>query len=670
MTAAPQRTMPLVLVETARTLAGVNGWVTESLLRFAGGSEGSGQALGKINLYQPWGVILPEYRTSFENVGVSPDIRKSGRGSLLGYLTRLLVQDDAGTIRRGSGIYSASYVAAWHGQIVDLTVQPDGTAAPHAGGSATWLAVGLFSVLEQIVLRTGWVQTSDASGVIDPGFLPPFNQLPGGDRSASTVTVNGASVYVHDLHTVVTGNKWTARNVLDLLLAGATRPAPYDSTTPLGWAWTIADPDNCLAYHPMRLDLDGMTLAQAINVLISSRRGLTWWLSVSGTTATINVRSGIDEAITVGLVTIPASSKTATLNPVGDSTIADLAIGEDQQSCYDVVELRAERPWVAITLDYDGTETCALEKGWTVAAEALHETRPQSPHCAHAWRRFQLRPGWNGKQYNAVSGLRDTLATETSEDYGVKGHTGARSFGNKGAAQATPATALRLERDLPCSQDFTTRRLGARQQPFVVVGSGSSWHAPDWSIDVQQTGIVIDDGDNGLTIKTYIDAGHKILVTVGMRESQPLRVSWQAAQADLPRALPRIKVIDVPCEQWLVLAGTIKGVETNGTALKVQATDLSVRDDLPQLRGLLALARAYFAGSTFRLSWRRQGVFDIGDTYRPGTLITALNRGDRTLAIGSVITRRTWSVVERDGSEQYDTTYETEVVFPEVESII
>jgi len=684
MPAAPQRTLPLVLVETARDLpASDNGWTPQPYLRFVGGDEGAGQVLGSITVEQHFGLLLPQYRAAFGDLGVVPDLGRTGSGTLVGQLVRLLVQDPAGTITRGTGIYRATYTARWWGQISALTVEGDGAAAPSGGGKATWQAIGIASLLEQITPLRGWVLSAGGTGVVDPGYLPPFNALPGGDRSATTQTVNGATVYVLDLITGAAGSgtPWTAREILDLLLAGATKVAlnPATPFTVRGWTWALADPDACLAYTPERIDPPGLTLGQLVNALIPARRGLTWWASVSGATVTIHVRSGVRTPIVGTGYTLPASSKTVALNISSGPWWVEPAVGEDQASTYDVIELRGARPWVGITLAFDGTANTALRAGWTSAAKTIYDGNERSSLARDVYRRFELGANWNGRQYGAsfsTVGIRDRLTAATSAAQGADGYTGARTFSDGSGFTATPAWLLSLESSLPCSSGFSTLRIGPRQRPVVMVGSGSAWEdrSSEWSVEVQQTppAVIIDDGDFGRSIEAEILAGRTVLVSLGVREIQPLRVSWQREPAAIPRALPRVKVIEMPqVEQWTVLAGTVTGVNASGTTLTTQATDLTVRDDLTAMRQVLPLAVATLGRPASLVSFGQDATIDVSTAYRPGTLLTDVFRGDRTQAVDQVITRRRWSVTRTpDGVEQYRTTYECQSVFPDLESVL
>ncbi len=150
-----------------------------------------------------------------------------------------------------------------------------------------------------------------------------------------------------------------------------------------------------------------------------------------------------------------------------------------------------------------------------------------------------------------------------------------------------------------------------------------------------------------------------------------------------PSATPRIKTIMAPeYEQWIMAKGAITGVGTasqnsraasyNGITEGVTALDLpktrTLRNDVPQMRTLLALARAWYGVPATTARWVNRGIVEYGAALRPGTLITAIVEGNTSTAINAIISRRTWTRVTRGGVDMYDTAYETQRVLPDLES--
>lgn len=668
MTAAPSRIVSEVAVETANILGGTEDWQRRWFLRFTGGSRGSGQVLGDAEIVQDYGQIMPAADGTGGNIvdtGIVPDIANDGTGETLeGKLVRLSIRsvDDEG---------AEQLTPFWWGVVQGQSVNPTGDI----DGQATWSCVGLASVLDQIACYRGWIKPNSGSVAFDPGYLPIFNHLPSGDRSASTMTVNGVAVYVHDLiDTTGSGNKWTARQIIDLLLAGAVNDTTY------GWTWAIADPDSCLVYEVETIDLGTGTILDAVNALINARRGMTWYLTVAGTVATINVVSGVPSEIIVGTFTLPASSAQRDFDVTGNPWVTNLSINEDYSSTFDVIEIWGAHPWVGITVVYDGPDDGSLQKGWLSDDETTWDTDHDSSLVEGVWRRLEVRGTWDGEQRPYVSGatgLRDTLAVSGDDDaaYGYGGYTGERS--HAGGTYAPPTQILETERMLPASIGFGDLRLGPRQPPIVVQYDGSVYS--DVSEDIQAQ---VDDNppavflhkgtDKGDSMKTLLEtSGALLYVSMGFREAAPLKVSWRRNPAEWKRTVPRVKVIQIRgLEQWMVINGTITGVDIDTVTPLTQSGDLTIRDDVPQMRGLLALARARYGSPALKINWTDRGILDTSTDFIPGTLINDITNGARTITANAVITRQRWQRVIRDGVEMWDTINEIERVLPDVEAII
>lgn len=671
-----QRLVPTVLVQTAPTLPALDaGWTTQRWVRAVSGSAGSNQALGEWTLVQDFGVVKPQTAAEFTSAGIAPDIVRAGIvDDLVGVVVRLLKSDDDGLIT----VDGETYTAYWHGVIQAQTVEPDLAPTRDTGGRATWLAVGLGTVLDGIHLDRGWVYQS-AGVAVDPGYLPPFNHQPGGDRSDSSVTINGLGVYVHQLGDSASVNEWTALDIIELLLAGAATPTLAGGTTAFGWSWSlIIDDAGCLDYVPEDLNLGGLTLLQAINELISTKRGLTWTLEVSGSSAFIRVRSASPDEIAIGTYTLPAASVTATLDVTDPDVapwISGLVIEQDESSTYDAIIARGSQPWTGLTLAYPDH----LAKGWNPADETDHAGFPSLPLHESVYRRFILSPTWD--EIGFSGGLENTPQVATSDAYGVNGLTGGRSA--TAAADRVPGYVHEGERMVPCAEQFSSSGIGPRQAPVIVVFNGTNLYEDmslKWRVEIQNEpfAIVIDDGKNGLELKARLAATDaKLYVTVGMREHRPIALSWQRSPGEFPRATPRVKLIQVQgCELWNVRSGTITGVVGDkvrgavGTTLTTVSVALDVRDDRNRLAAVLALARAWFAVPGYRARWTDRGNLDIGDTYAPGVLLTSVTLGDRTYGTYALITRRTWQLVKRDEVEMWDTVYETQRILPDLEVIL
>ncbi len=678
-----------VLVQVARTLPATDGgWITTTRLDVTEISQGLGPSLGECQLEQTFGVRTEAGSRIWRDLGQAPDFGRTGatgsvNDSLAGAVVRLLKNVPGGSVTINAGGVTYQFEPFWWGICRGPISEPDGESTRQVGGVAGWRCVAIESVLDQVCIAQGYAVDPSDSSYVRIGFCPPFNANGAGDRSAATRTLPGGTVYVHDLSIAIdaTHYQWTAAQILAHLLAVHMR-ATFDGYAPTGWLWSFSDPDGCLNYVPDELNLHGLTVFQAVNTLASQDRGCTWYVTVSGATATINVVSTSAVSVTFGDVTIPDSSFTATLDLRGDPYLGGCQIVENWDSVYDVIEVHGARPWRALTVLIDSgfDVVTGVGGGWTAGQETSWDSSVDASGTDHVWRRFTLVAAWNGQQYNlSTNGLRNVLFTGADG-----GYTGGREYDS--GVDFPPAWMLDLTRMLPCPTGFGTGTAGDRQAPVVVSGNAGDWtdQSQAWQVMLSSDGrgspptIRLDDGRNGQDIQAAIEGGDKILVTVGFREVDPLVLSWHRAPGQRPNATPRRKVQQIPsAEEWTVCPGTVRGVTSDGTDLDTTSIEIEVRDDKPKLEAALALLVAGLSEPHITVSWNYRGFLDIGSTWRTGRLLTTVTRGDGAQTVNSVITRRTWSLVVERGEGKgagevayWVTSYQTQRLPPSLEAIL
>jgi len=673
-----------VLVQVARTLPATDaGWTTTTRVDNVGGSFGLGPVLGEAFLQQDFGIRTEAGARFWRDIGMAPDFGRQGEtgsinDTLAGAVVRLLKNFAGGSVTVGG----YAFEPFWWGICSGPIAEPDGDSTINVSGNAGWRCVGIESVLDQIAIGHGRALSPISGTPVRVGSCPPFNANPNGDRSGSTYVLPGGTVYVHVLSTTASFT-WTARQILDHLLAEHARPTAPGATAAAGWEWAVVDTDGCLDYEPEELDVNGLTLFQALNALASQDRGCTWYVTVSGSTATITIVSATATAVTFGDVTIPASTFTATLDLRGDPYIGSCSIAEDWDSVYDIIEVHGARPWRALTLlldsSFDYLKGVGDGFGWTSALETTWDTDPDGSGTENVWRKFTLATDWYGAQYNdSTNGLRNRLGIGADG-----GYDGTRTY--DATADIPPAWVLEFTRLLPCAVNFGTGTRGQRQPPVVVVGSEGDWtdKSQAWQVQFDSDGkgsapfIRLDDGRNGQDIQSHIQAGEKILITVGIREVDPLVVSWQRPGNQRPNATPRKKIVQLPkCEEWTVCPGTVRGVTSDGTDLDTTDIEIEVGSDLPKMEAALALLVAGLSEPMVSVSWDYRGILDIGSTWRPGRLLTTVTRGDRVQTVNSVITSRAWTLTVEPGDGQdadevayWTTTYRTRPLPPTLQAM-
>lgn len=651
-------------------------WTTRHDLEAISASEGAGQVVGEAQLTRNLGQVIPYDGTSVVTVTAL---------DIVGQFVRILVEDDGGDISisytsQGGNARFFTGFALWHGVVQSSTTADQGTRL----GMQRFNCLGLAAVLGQLVLADGLAARVGAVGdgpsnLYELHRLPAFNRTAGKDRRSTIAYINGTDqAYVHELSgsgAVI----WTAKDILDLVLIkwgnGGFYPSFSDASA---LTWSVSDPDNCLVYEVTDLNLDRSTVLDAVNTIISARRGMTWRLAVSGNTATIVVSSITPTAINQ----LPAAPTPATVAAT-TAWVDSVTITTDVSACYDLIEIVGDRPWVGLTVCYDPAAAAdpaetALDTGW----DGENTTDPISGLTVPDPRwmsRFEFRGDWTGCQYGGGAGLRHSLTVA-----GSGAMTGARTWDALYTAQPQ---SLELTRELPCGELFDAVVDGyPRQMPVVVMKSGSNYLRVSKGAEIidRELGVSIENHPPALRVGTgQQDQGFvasilepstadgQLLVTIGLREAAPIRMRWVRPGAK-PRELPRILSVPMPELQYhAVLAGTVTGVNAAGTALVTTATDLVLRDDTAAGLDYLDLLVAYYSVPAVTATWRDRGIVERGSTLVPGRYITALTLGDgsgssETVAIGAVLTRRAWVF---SPLSEVGTIYSTERVMPDIEAV-
>lgn len=679
------------LVQTSRDMI---EWTTRPDMEFTGGSEGQGEILGDASFVHPWGEVARAGQTVPETVSEPTDLE--------GLFVRVLKQafDGSGSVTHGDDTFDP----VWYGKLL----APDASTTG-ANGITNYTAVGIAAVFQESSCIWGRSLRDDGTAVSVMRILKPFNALPAGDCSADSFTIGGGaghSVRVHDLryaggdYSSDPVEKWTAISALEYLFACNFRWESQPTSTGTGQSgleWAISDPEGCLAYDLPTYDANGKTLQEVLNDLAGKERGLSWMVTVSGTTLTINVSSGLAAPITVGTTTIPANPNVWDQLDGGNPFLHPFTIRTVSDVVADQIIVQAAPRRIGISLAIFGSgdpytthADAQLDKGFSSAAETACNTYLDTRNAparrtsyAQAWVRFQIRSGWNLRQYPAASekGLSNAFDVSSTPAYGFDGMTGDAGH------EATPtfqvaAYELEARNELPCAFGFTALTIGPRH-PIIIVAEdfqAGTWvdHTSDWNVDVESNppAVLIDDRADGFLVREILRAGRKIIVTIGMDDTMPVAVSWVRNPADWKTSQPRTKIIRRPdMGKDLLLSGMVTGVDADtGGSLTTLASETTTRDNLPQLRALLAQARAHYEKPYDIVSFTDRGVWDTDPAYRPGTLLGTVMDGANTRVIEAMVTRRRWRreyATTDDGLQvpYWSTTWETDVVYPNLEAV-
>ncbi len=635
---------------------GSGTWAVRSDLEFTGGSEGSGQIMGEFTLLSRFGTVRDVGATT------SPATRAKVtdiRGKMVN------VQIYNATSEEYEDLTSGVCV----GDETDDTGSQMGHVLHHCNG------IGYILSRYRVSYGCEFTGASIASTVV--GYMPPFNSIWSGDMSNAGHSIDGKTIRIHDRFTAEA--KWTAKHALEYILQMNACYYDIASDSYLRHiSWTVDDTLGLLDYELDTIDLNGVSVLDAVNTLINVRRGITHRITLDSSTnaATIAVYSTSPVAYSGGGFELKASTKTVTVTLTG-VTISNLRLAWSEDRCADVIEVVGERPWTAISvfMDQADTPTSSLEYGWEPEEEDLWDTSKDNQD--NVWRRFRIVAGWKGNQMDETDiGLANTLAASGTSDalYGYGGLTGERSYNS--ANDSPDCRTLNAERDLPCSPGFGDELTGPRQLPlFFIASDGTKYvdmvsSATSYGLEmgIERRPCAISVGrpvrDDQTIIKTLASqSASKMVATIGFRESAPLRVSWLRDPSTWVRDDPRVLTVYASgCELWTVPVGTVQGL--SGTGLDVTTSISIIRDDRDRMRSLLALLKAFYTNPINGLSWDDTGRLDATYELCPGTLITTATVGTGTETVNAIITRRAWTVTPAG----VRTSWSAEPIAPSVES--
>lgn len=642
-------------------------WTTQTTVRCNECSEGAGQIVGAASLVRFIGVVREPGATG------SPAAQTPLTG-LVGKWVRVLIEESGGSIT----IATVDYNALWYGIIDAERLVDTGGGTGHQ----SLVCSGIAAHLSRTALTNGWTEAIGSGGSTVADYIlrvPTFNAPDGGGRSTPDYTIDGVSCRVFDYFS---GNKWTAFQILETLLASHGRWDDPAGAFAGGLTWAISA-GTLLDWEAQTIDINGMSMLDAINALVSPRRGLTWRLTVSGSTATINVRSISASAITVGSTTLPAATDTATPDLTG-LWIQNVELTEDQSATYDVINVIGARPWVGVSLAYDPANATAEAKsliaGWASADGTTWATNA-GPTTDAVWRTFKINPEWDGRNYGSSTyGLRQNLTISGSDFTGVRAYDSAVDF---------PPGVMKLEGELPCSAGLGTDKAGPRQECMVFwkPKGSSTWYDLQADRARWSRSVTVEDyppavhlgspsrvkaGSEQQVNKFVLETSGVLVVTLGMREPDPLIVSWTRSSASWPRTNPRTLAVHMPnAEQWVMLQGTVTGISgggSEGATLATQASESVIRTDVPLMQSWLAFLQAYFGEPSRALRWTDVGAIDHAygsGASSPGALVTTATLGTGSSTINATVTRRTWRLEESG----YGTIYDTDRIVPDIEAI-
>ena len=514
------RTIKRHLVQTS---ADFSSWTTQTAIRCNECSEGAGQVVGAASLVALIGVGRLPGATGA--VGTLSPVT-----GLVGKWVRVLIEEVSGAIT----VSGVDYNALWYGIIDAERITDTGGGT----GQQSWVCSGLEADLARRSIMDGWVEVTKGDGTKlagKYGRCPPFND-PRGFSGASTATYSldgGPAIKLPALG----GADMTAKELLQNILsthADWYDPATGTWTTIITWSLSAG---TLLDYKVPTIEPQGQTVLDVLNFCANPRRGLTWRKTVSGTTCTITILSTAAAAIG----SLAAATDVATPDLTG-LWIQGVEMVEDQSATYDRIDIVGGKCWTGLSLAYDPANATAQKQsliaGWT-STEETNWSGGTGTANDKVWREFVVNPKWDGRTYGSDTvGMPNSLALGS----GTSDYDGSRTFFALTTA-GIPTALVEATPTLPCGEGFTTDLTGPRQEAMAVwkPKGSSDWRdarsapylARPISVDGPPISVCVGTASHGkiedshqVQNKAQLETSGVLVVTVGLIEPNPLRVSW------------------------------------------------------------------------------------------------------------------------------------------------
>lgn len=416
-------------------------------------------------------------------------------------------------------------------------------------------------------------------------------------------------------------------------------------------------------------DFSQVTLRQALDILISRSRGFCWFTDTdTAGNVVIAIRSMLDEAVTIGDVTIPGHDvgDRVVLNLWTDPAHTDVVVTKDQGSTYSTITVRGSGFKAVGTFQRGGDGP--LDQGWTAAELILYKDAAKNTEGYDALSNAE-KSALNDKyrsadkfdrvlttlvldsdfdwtiageilnpQYDPTTGKikLDAGGALVQAEYWNSGHRflslipflGGVDYGDSPAVDNNPAgTVPEYRRPFCLVKGADGKYLYVDKAPHVTATVrplttepgievkfkpaylfSNSWSAEPglWDDDLAEYGY--SNGEALFTCMIQLDAEFKVQSSLNNNESD------------------RELVIDIPdAEIWWVTPGTIVDVDDAGdpvefkgitTSAGVPSADPSanlVRDDSDKLQAVLAAAVAFYGRPRYKVQITNRVLIPLAD---------------------------------------------------------
>jgi len=254
-------------------------------------------------------------------------------------------------VRIEEGTDNENMASVFYGYIPSDVLNPD--------DGQIFTVYGLSHLMDRDQISNG--HASQGGAEIALGYLPAFNRR---SEKGQTVLGNRTTAMLANCHLFSSdGAIWSNSDIITYLL---------EKHNPTGIAFRFDGDKAILGLTFGVYDLAGMTLFQALNVLIDRRRGVGWDIKVGVgalvNAVTIQVYSMLSSEIKVGAIVLPAAKVVSTPDFTGNKDF-NCEIQKDYARSYKKVTVKGG---YLVSCFSVGGVLGNLEEAWTAAEESAY----------------------------------------------------------------------------------------------------------------------------------------------------------------------------------------------------------------------------------------------------------------------------------------------------------
>jgi len=573
-------------------------------------------------------------------------------------------------------IVDSGGTAAWYGVILQRAYEVEAAQAADPSGRQILTAYGLEQLLDQVPILGAFTEGDGVAVEIDRGLTFNRRHTHGGTligNRNSTVLPNN---YVFSRSQ--NAELWSHRDICQYLLA---------HYGPSGIVWQLGGLSDDLNHICEVVDVEGMTLFQALNRLIDRRRGYSWCIRTTGSgTVTVHVFSLRKTAVTSGVKTFQANADQVAATLHESDYLDDPILRYERQTVFD--EIRVQGALVKSCFTVAPADS-TLETGWTAANQELYRlaasgeagyddltyeeqvSANQRVRAQKALERvfqvFRIPTDWDGYAGDGAGGTQTNVNPVVGTNGVLDATQEANSFHQdrpilprlpllEGVDYSDPAWPSSVDSDaepvfrrpLVLIKDLEGkyRNVLAMHDPDLPDARSVQPLSREMALRVKFAPphlIALNRWDSeGTPAVDDVEPAwdyNDMIATVAIETDERLEVIEQSA--DYPIAeFKRTKVIVIPdAEVWYVGLNTVVDVADDGT-LKRVSTPNTIRDDSPRLRTIARLALEWYGTQRAALHYKAKEIVNAAPV---GYLITTAQIGAATtLDVNTPVTKVQW----------------------------